>query len=306
MQSTSNLLLIRPAAFAYNQETALSNAFQNNNADNNGLLLNEKAMNEFDAMVYRLTEKGVNVIVFDDTKVPEKPDAVFPNNWVSFHVDGTVIIYPMLAPNRRLERRKDIIEELKKTFLIQDVMDLSSNENENRYLEGTGSIVFDHNNKVAYASLSDRTDKDLFIQLCETIAYEPIYFTSTDASGKKIYHTNVIMCIGDNFAVVCLDCITNPAEKELVFAVLAGTGHQVVEISLEQVSKFAGNMLAVVSKQDESFLVMSSSAFNVLTREQKKMLQLHTELLPVDVQTIEAVGGGSARCMIAEIFLPVL
>lgn len=299
MQTTNNILLIRPANFGFNEETRASNVFQKElNDDPN--TIRQKALTEFDAVAAILNSHGVNVFVFDDTLSPAKTDAVFPNNWVSFHADGTVVLYPMLSANRRLERRSDIVESLKQNFEIINIIDLSRYEKENLFLEGTGSIVFDHVNKIAYAASSPRTDRDLFIQLCKQLDYSPVTFTARDRDGSEIYHTNVMMCIGGKFAVVCLESITDDNERANVIDQLTSTGHEIVDITFDQMNCFAGNMLAI--KKD--LLVMSQSAFGSLTDAQNLKLKKYCELLPLAIPTIETVGGGSVRCMIAEIFLP--
>ncbi len=302
MQATNNILLIRPSSFAFNAETAISNAFQiklNESEEE----IKQKKLSEFEAFVQTLTTKGVNVFAIDDTILPEKPDAIFPNNWVSFHADGTVILYPMCAVNRQYERRQDIIDSLKKKFVINNIIDLSKYEIEHKYLEGTGSIIFDHIHKIAYACLSPRTDKSLFIEVCTLLNYRPIYFYAYDKNGLEIYHTNVMMCIAEKFSAICLDTITNQAEKELVVQSLTQTGHQIVDISFEQMSNFAGNMLELKNKNNQSLLALSQSAYNSLTTTQKTEIEKYTELVPLTIKTIETIGGGSARCMIAEIFL---
>jgi hypothetical protein len=259
---------------------------------------------EFEEFATTLKSKGANVFVFDDTNYPEKPDAVFPNNWVSFHSDGTVILYPMFAHNRRNERRKDIIDSLKKNFKVTNILDLSTYEKENRFLEGTGSIVLDRQNKIAYACLSPRTDKELFDKVCDYLHYKPICFHAHDKGGKEIYHTNVMMCIGEKFSVICLDSISDKKERELVFESLANTGHQVIDITFEQTNNFAGNMLAIQISDNKNILALSQSSFDSLTTNQKTELEKYGELVPLSIKTIETIGGGSARCMIAEVFLP--
>lgn len=301
-QATSNVLLIRPANFVFNEQTAVSNAFQNKTKEKN---LQQKALDEFEFVVKKMQTEGVNVRVFDDTVLPQKPDAVFPNNWVSFHADGTVILYPMCAPNRRQERRMDIIDELGKTFLIKNIIDLSGHENGNIFLEGTGSIVFDHQNKIGYACISPRTDKELFMEVCNQLQYQPFYFYAHDRNGIEIYHTNVLMCIAEDFAVVCLDAFTGASEKEMVIYSLSKTGHEIIDISFDQMNHFAGNMLALRNTENEQLLVLSQTAFNSLTHHQKKIIEKSSKFVPLPIHTIETIGGGSARCMIAEIFLPV-
>ncbi|MFY9307965.1 MAG: arginine deiminase-related protein [Bacteroidia bacterium] len=299
MQATSNIFLVRPSTFAFNTETAASNAFQNPAQYD----VQRKALNEFDGMVNLLKAKGINVFVFDDTPFPSKPDAIFPNNWITLHADGTVVLYPMFAPNRRLERRMDIVNSLRMHFDVKNVIDLSGHEKENRFLEGTGSIVFDHNNKIAYASVSCRTDKDILIKLSEKLGYEPIVFHAVDKNGQEIYHTNVVMCIAEKFAVVCLDAICYEEERANIINRFASSAHYLINITFEQMNGFAGNMLQVKSKVGKNILVLSETAFKSLNAEQKNKLAEFVELLPCSINTIETIGGGSARCMIAEIFL---
>lgn len=302
MQSTNNILLIRPSNFVFNSETEASNAFQIK-ASESEEVIKQKAFAEFEAFASTLKSKGVNVFVFDDTQIPAKPDAIFPNNWVTFHSDGTVILYPMFAHNRRHERRQDIIESLKKNFKVTNVVDLSKYEKENKFLEGTGSIVFDHDSKIAYACISPRTDKELFIRVCDYLHYKPVYFHSHDKDGKEIYHTNVMMCIGEKFAVICLDTITDKQERENVSHSLTDTGHQVIDITFEQMNHFAGNMLAIQTNDNKNILALSQSSFDSLTTNQRQEIEKFCELVPLSIKTIETIGGGSARCMIAEVFL---
>lgn len=305
MQSTNNILLVRPATFAFNTETAGSNAFQINLKETEENIKTKK-LAEFNAFVETLRSKGVNVTVVEDTVEPEKPDAIFPNNWVSFHADGTIILYPMYAQNRQYERRPDIIETLKKDFNVTNILDLSKYEKEQKYLEGTGSIIFDHTNKKAYACLSPRTDKELFIEVCEYLNYEPIPFYAHDENGKEIYHTNVMMCIAEKFSVICLASISDSEEKVRVITSLTKTNHQIIDISFEQMKSFAGNMLELQGKDNQKLLALSQSAFDSLADLQKKEIEKYCELVPLNIKTIETIGGGSARCMIAEIFLPEL
>lgn len=302
MQATNNILLIRPASFTFNKETAANNAFQIE-INETEEAIKQKKLEEFEGFVTTLKSKGVNVFVFDDSEEPAKPDAIFPNNWISFHPDGTVILYPMFAGNRRLERRPEIIDFLKKHFHISKFHDLSKYEKENRFLEGTGSIIFDHINKIAYACLAPRTDKELFIEVCHYLNYLPIYFYAHDKNGQEIYHTNVMMCIAEKFAVICLESITNPDEKELVINSLTKTGHEIIDISFKQMKNFAGNMLELKTDANKSILALSQSAFDSLTAAQKNEIEKYSELVPLSIKTIETIGGGSARCMIAEIFL---
>lgn len=302
MQITNNVLLIRPANFNFNQETAGSNAFQTKVSEN-GDALSQKAIAEFDSMVNTLREKGVSVTVIEDTPEPVKPDAIFPNNWISFHRDGRIMLYPMFAPNRRIERRKDIIEQLREQFQVKEVMDFSQNETDNLFLEGTGSIVFDHANKIGYACLSPRTNKPMFEIVCQNLGYKAISFHSHDQNGKEIYHTNVMMCVAEKFVVICMESITDPAEKDMLLDQFRSTGHEIIDIDFEQMNNYAGNMLGVKTKSGASLLVMSQSAFNSLNKDQVDRIKNYTEPLPFSIDTIETVGGGSVRCMIAENFL---
>ncbi len=302
MQSTSHILLIRPTGFSYNPETAGSNAFQQK-IDSDELTLRNRVLAEFDAFAVKLKSKGVDLVIVEDTPYPEKPDAIFPNNWVSFHPDGRVILYPLYAENRRLERRMDVVESLQKKFVIREIIDLSDYEKQNRFLESTGSMIFDHVNKIAYACLSPRTDKGLFIQVCGILGYTPIHFLAHDEQGKEIYHTNVMMCVGEGFSVICLNSITDLVERNQVVASLERTGHLIVDITHSQMNQFAGNMLALRSKDGSSLLAASQRAGDSLTSGQLQALGGFTELVSLPIPTIETLGGGSARCMIAEVFL---
>lgn len=301
-QSTSTILMIRPVNFGFNEETAASNAFQKKGASINNI--NERAQLEFDRMVKMLCANGVEVIVFDDTTKPQKPDAIFPNNWVSFHADGNVFLYPMQAENRRLERREDIITKLEDRFKVKRVVDLSRFELEAQFLEGTGSMVLDRENKIAYACISPRTDREVLELFCEEEAYRPVTFDAVDENGQAIYHTNVMMCIGSKFAVVCMDCIANPHEKIVVRESLESAEKEIIEITFEQMDHFAGNMLEVKNKDDEFLIVMSRSAYDSLSENQKATLQKYGRLVYTDISTIEHIGGGSVRCMMAEVHLP--
>jgi hypothetical protein len=305
MQATQHILLIRPSGFAFNNETALSNAFQQK-TDLSQSSIRQKVAEEFDVFVKTLRLKGVNVLVIDDTELPPKPDAVFPNNWASYHGDGTVILYPMCTPNRRLEKRPEIISTICQHYSVNNIIDLSEYELKNRFLEGTGSIIFDHDNRIAYACLSPRTDKALFEQLSKQLNYKPISFYAHNQQGIEIYHTNVMMCIAEKFAVICLESISNKEERELVTQTLSQTGYAVIDISFGQMNRFAGNMLALKSIDNKNLLAMSQSAFDSLTTDQKSVIEQYCEMVPLSIPTIETIGGGSARCMIAEIFLPLL
>ena len=301
-QTTSTILMIRPVNFVFNEQTAGSNAFQNRNAEQQRV--QDNALQEFDRFVNILRENGIEVIVIDDTAEPHTPDSIFPNNWVSFHNDGTVFLYPMMAENRRLERREDIITQLEDEFKVKHVIDLSHFEHENKFLEGTGSMVLDRENKIAYACLSPRTDKEVLEAFCTDSGYQSVLFHAVDQNGMDIYHTNVLMCVGSNYAVICLDSIKDESEKQNIINSLQSTQKQVVAISFEQMNHFAGNMLEVQNKSGESLLVMSKSAWDSLNYEQKAILSSFSKPVYSDISTIENNGGGSARCMMAEVHLP--
>jgi hypothetical protein len=305
MQTTSNILMIRPVRFGFNEQTAESNAFQNVAvaAQTKGIS-QDAALQEFDAMVRWLQDNGVNVMVFDDTAEPHTPDSIFPNNWVSFHQSGKVILYPMQAQNRRLERRMDIIEALGDNFQVEQVIDLSYFEAENKFLEGTGSMVLDRKNRIAYACLSPRTNKDVLVAFSKVIDYKIVTFDATDINNKAIYHTNVVMCVGDVFVVICLEAIKNLDERLLVRETITKSGKEVIEISLDQMNRFAGNMLLVNNTKGEKLLVMSTSAYQSLTPKQITQLDDYARLTHFDLSMIEGNGGGSARCMMAEVHLP--
>lgn len=301
-QSTSHILMIRPVNFGFNEQTAESNAFQNKAAQKDDA--NTAAQREFDGMVNMLRNNGVNVTVIDDNPEPHTPDSIFPNNWVSFHSDGQVFLYPMQAENRRLERREDIINGLEDNFKVKHVIDLSRFEEEGKFLEGTGSMVLDRENNIAYACISPRTDREVLELFCEQAGYQAITFDAVDENGKAIYHTNVLMCIGGGFAVICLDNIPNPHEKLVVKESLLSTKKVIVDISFDQMNHFAGNMLEIKNKAGETLIVMSKSAHDMLLEAQKKVLSNYGKLVYADISTIETLGGGSARCMMAEVHLP--
>lgn len=297
--------MVRPANFAFNEETAANNAFQSRDGNMNAVEMRQNAVREFDEFVKKLRDAGVNVIVADDSPEPAKPDAVFPNNWVTFHQEGYVVTYPMFAPTRRRERREEVIEEiLEQGFSSKNRFHLEGSEADNRFLEGTGSIIFDHQNRLAYACLSPRTDANLLEDLCQKIGYQKVVFHSVDSNGQDIYHTNVMMALGETFVVICLDSVRDPQERKMLEEKFAATGKEIVDISLEQMGAFAGNMLQVRNTAGETILVMSEQAYRSLTPLQIKTLESHTKLLYSPIETIETYGGGSARCMMAEVFLP--
>ena len=304
-QTTAHILMVRPAHFAFNEETAANNAFQSRDGKLTAEEMRSKAIQEFDEFVAKLREAGVHVLVADDSEAPVKPDAVFPNNWVTFHQEGTLVTYPMFAPTRRLERRNAVIDKvLQEGFLAYKRLHFEDNEGKERFLEGTGSIIFDHRHRLAYACLSPRTDAELLDELCHALGYHAVVFHSTDADGKAVYHTNVMMALGETFVVICLDSVRDPAERSMLVTHFRDTGKEIVAISLAQMNAFAGNMLQVRNTDDETILVMSATAYHALTPEQIAVLNKHTRLLYADINTIETYGGGSARCMMAEVFLP--
>lgn len=296
--------MIRPVNFGFNAQTAESNAFQIKQADQQAV--QQKAQREFDGFVSVLCENGVNVTVIEDTPEPHTPDSIFPNNWVSFHDTGDIFLYPMQAVNRRLERREDIISQLEDNFAAKHIIDLSRYEAKNQFLEGTGSMVLDRVNKIAYACLSPRTDAEVLKAFCDYTGYKTVTFDAFDQQGKAIYHTNVLMCVGSKFAVICLDSITDLYQKLAVIQSLKSTGKQVIEITFEQMNKFAGNMLEVMNAGGDTLIVMSQTAYQSLTDAQRNTLSVFGKLVYADINTIETNGGGSARCMMAEVHLEQL
>ena len=302
MQTTSNILMIRPVAFGLNIQTAGSNAFQNKNASQEAV--QEKALKEFDAFVKKLRDLKINVTVIQDTAQPHTPDSIFPNNWISFHENGDIFLYPMQAENRRLERRNDLIDQLKTKFKVGNVYDLSEAEKQGFFLEGTGSMVLDRENKIAYACLSIRTQENVLDNFCEKSGYKAVKFHAFDQNNFAIYHTNVMMCVGDKFVVVCFESVTNLAEREFLKQSFIDTQKEIIEISLDQMNQFGGNMLQVKNNDDKSFLIMSERAYLSLNEQQKAQISKYAEPLYSTLTTIEDNGGGSARCMMAEIHLP--
>ena len=298
--------MVRPVRFTLNEQTAQTNYFQDiKKAAQTHELGQEQARESFDEMVRILQAAGLDVMVVEDTPEPFTPDSIFPNNWVSFHNNGTVVLYPMQADNRRLERRDDVISEIEKRFIINRRIDLTAFEQENKFLEGTGSMVLDRKFKVAYACLSPRTSREVLDAFALQMNYEIVAFNATDGQGRPLYHTNVLMCIGDMFAVICLSAITDPDERLMVRNQLEQSGRRVVEITHEQVNAFAGNMLQVSTQKGEQLLVMSTRAYRSLTPRQIDVLDDYCRILHCDLDAIETLGGGSARCMMAEIHLPV-
>lgn len=307
MQITNTILMIRPISFRMNEQTAVNNYFMED-IDMKNQEINGKAQEEFDAFVSVLKNKGVNVIVVQDTKEPDTPDSVFPNNWISFHANGTVGVYPMFAENRREERREDIFDTLEENgFKINDVIDYTSAEEEELFLEGTGSILIDRVNKKAYCALSERADEELFIEFCEDFDFFPVIFTanqSVDGKRLPIYHTNVMMALAENFVVICANSIDDKKERKNVLDHLKKDGKEIIIITEQQMHHFAGNMLQVLGGNDKRYMVMSSAAYHSLTKDQVAQIEKHCGILHSSLHTIETCGGGSARCMMAEVFLP--
>jgi len=305
-QATNSILMIRPVNFGYNEETAKDNHYQNK--DSIFKNANERAQREFDDMVLNLRQNGISVHVFQDDENEYTPDSIFPNNWISFHKNGDVGLYPMYAENRRLERRPEILEFLEnKGFTISNIIDYSGAEHENKFLEGTGSMILDRENRLAYCSISNRSNEDLFIEFCEDFEFIPVIFNSFQTVGKKrlpIYHTNVMMCIATDYAIVCLDSIDDKKQRKNVSNFINDSDKKLIEISENQVESFAGNMLELTNDNGNSVLVMSKSALDSLNENQKNTIRKYSRIVSCDLNTIEVCGGGSARCMMAEIFLP--
>jgi len=307
-QTTNTILMIRPISFRMNEQTAVNNYYQKVVDSLLPASVNKKAQEEFDQYADKLRSYGINVVVVSDTKEFDTPDSIFPNNWISFHQDGTVGLYPMFAENRRLERREDVLDTLESNgFLINNIVDYTSAEEEGLFLEGTGSLLLDRVNRKAYCALSPRADEELVIEFCEDFEYTPVIFTANQTvNGRReaIYHTNVMMCLAEKFAVICLDSIDDKKERKNVLKHLKEDGKQVIDITEDQVSNFAGNMLQVRGKDDQPFLVMSQAAYDSLTQHQIAQIEKYCPIISSSLDTIEACGGGSARCMMAEVFLP--
>jgi len=302
MQTTSHLLMIRPANFGFNAETAVNNAFQVPGQDQNA---QERAAAEFDGFVDKLRKNGVDVTVVNDSAEPYTPDSIFPNNWISFHTGGTICLYPMFAENRRKERKPKVIDTIAEKFRVSHTVDLSFYEDESVFLEGTGSMVLDRNKKIAYACLSPRTDLKALNEFGERMDFDIVAFVSVDDAGREIYHTNVMMCIADSYAVICLDSIPDKKQRQLVTDTLINSGKKIIPINPDQMNEFAGNMLQVQNATGEKILVMSSRARRSLNEDQVKDLESFNRILDSSLDTIEINGGGSARCMMAEVFLEV-
>ncbi|WP_262733163.1 citrulline utilization hydrolase CtlX [Gaetbulibacter sp. NE] len=306
-QITNTILMIRPINFRMNEQTAVNNYFQET-IDVKNAEINAKAQEEFDAFVAKLRQVGINVIVEQDDVLADTPDSIFPNNWVSFHENGDVAIYPMFAENRRKERREEIFVRLENEgFKIENIIDYTSAEDEGVFLEGTGSLLLDRANGKAYCALSPRADEELFIEFCEDFDYFPVVFTANQTvDGKRlpIYHTNVMMCLAENFAVICLDTIDDKKERKNVIQHLKSDGKEIIEITESQMHQFAGNMLQLKGANNTPYLIMSKAAHDSLTASQILKIEKHCEIISSSLETIETCGGGSARCMMAEVFLP--
>ncbi len=307
-QTTDTILMIRPVDFRMNEQTAVNNYYQKVMDNVLPETVNASAQKEFDDYVNKLRTHGIHVVVVPDTKETDTPDSIFPNNWISFHENGTVGLYPMFAENRRLERRDDILDTLEQEgFIIENIIDYTSAEEEGIFLEGTGSILLDRENEIAYCALSPRADEELFIEFCEDFEYTPVVFTANqtvEGKRKAIYHTNVMMCLAESFAVICLSSIDDKKEKKNVIKHLKESGKEIIDISEDQVNNFAGNMLQVRGSNDQLYLVMSQAACDSLTNKQVKTIEEHCPIISSSLDIIEACGGGSARCMMAEVFLP--
>jgi hypothetical protein len=310
-QSAAAVLMVRPARFGFNTETAASNSFQTPESDFDRAAAGSSgvqslALREFDALTENLGRLGVAVIVAEDTDAPAKPDALFPNNWVSFHRDGTVVLYPLLAPNRRTERREDVIRQATGggSYRIIRTVDLSHREHDGKFLEGTGSLVLDRRARVAYVNLSPRTDLDVLGDFAQQLDYEPVTFEAFDGAGNAVYHTNVLMAIGTAFAVVCGAAIADTRHREAVYSKLAASGHEIIEISPEQMGSFAGNLLELAPAAGGKVIALSTTAWRSLDLKQRKTLEKYGSVLAAEIPVIERYGGGGVRCMLAEIHLP--
>lgn len=291
--------MIRPVGFAFNEETAVNNSFQSKGA---GQEAQAAAIREFNGLAELLQRNGIQVTIVDDTPEPHTPDSIFPNNWISFHEDGTMVLYPMFAQNRRKERKRHVIDEIERHRKATRTIDLTGFENREIFLEGTGSMVLDRDNRIAYACLSPRTHTEALEAFCRETGYRSVTFTAVDQAGSPIYHTNVMMCVAEGYAIVCLDSIPDAIERKKVETEMNNTGHEIITISLGQVNHFAGNMLQVHNQDGKKFLVMSSQAYDSLTAEQVAAIERHNPILHSPLTTIETNGGGSARCMMAEVY----
>lgn len=306
-QVTNSILMIRPVAFRMNEQTTVNNYFQKELKEMLPSAVNARAQKEFDDFVAKLSQVGVNVIVVEDTKGTDTPDSIFPNNWISFHQNGDVVLYPMFAENRREERREDILDIVEeKGFVIENIVDFTSAEEDGLFLEGTGSMILDRANAKAYCALSPRANEELFIEFCEDFDCAPVIFEAfhtVDGRKELVYHTNVMMSVGEHFAIICVDMIEDKKERKMVLDNLRADGKEIILINEKQVNHFAGNVLEVSGTDDKRYIVMSNAALDSLSANQKNQLEKYGTILNVELQTIETCGGGSARCMMAEIFL---
>ena len=307
-QITNNILMVRPVSFRMNEETAVNNYYQKELQGLSSDEIQNRALKEFDDLVQKLRAIGVNVIVVDDTEAPDTPDSIFPNNWISFHEDGNVALYPIFAENRRMERREDILDIIEENgFDIKSIVDYTSAEWENVFLEGTGSLLLDRVNRKAYCALSARADEDLLMEFCEDFEYTPVMFhayQTVEDRRELIYHTNVMMALSENYAIICLDTIDNKKERKQIIKNLLEDGKEIIKITEEQVNNFAGNMLQVMGDDNTRYTIMSEAAFKCLNEDQVTRIEKYSTILYSNLETIEACGGGSARCMMAEVFLP--
>ena len=307
-QTTNTILMVRPVNFRMNEQTAVNNYYQKVLSDTLPATINAKAQKEFDDFVVKLKKNGIDIIVVNDIEYPNTPDSIFPNNWISFHENGDVALYPMFAENRRLERREDVLEVLEKhNFTIENVVDYTEAEEEEFFLEGTGSMILDRENRKAYCAISPRADEELFIEFCEDFEFTPVVFVANQTvenQREAIYHTNVMMCVAEQFTIICLASIDDKKERKNVLKHLKENGKEVIDITEQQVNAFAGNMLQVKGKDNEAFLIMSSSAYQSLRKEQIQKIEKYNSIIHSSLETIETCGGGSARCMMAEVFLP--
>jgi hypothetical protein len=297
-QCARRIAMVRPAAFGYNEETASNNFFQQKNSPGN---LHTAALQQFDKMVMQLKENAIDILLMEDNPAPAKPDAIFPNNWFSCN-NHTITIFPMEAANRRWEKRQELIEQIQNATGITSITDLSFYEAQSVFLEGTGSMVFDHVNKVAYACYSSRTHETLFAEYCAQIKYLPLGFDAFDQDGRRIYHTNVMCCVGERFAVICLEAVASDIDRKKIEYELASTGHEIITISFEQMNRFAGNMLELINSEGIHMLVMSETAYQALSDKQVEAMEKYATILALDISLIESASGGSVRCMMAELF----
>ncbi len=297
-------MMVRPASFGFNEQTAKSNTFQTEVDSQENAQASEEAIAEFDNYVKVLQDAGITVNIIQDSSEPKKPDAIFPNNWISFHEDGQLVLYPMCTPNRRWERRRSILDMIGLGYKISNEIDLSHYEADEKFLEGTGSMILDRQNKICYACVSIRTDVVLLKEFCKKLDFEPVLFESVNENNFPVYHTNVIMGLAQDYVVICMESIPKESDKKMLLEKFAETGKEVVDISFEQVTKFCGNVIELESNAGKSLLVMSEQAFNGFTDKQKKQIQQYSKMTYAPIYTIEKIGGGGARCMVAEVFLP--